>query len=136
MRPLILALAAAILFGASTPASQALLAGLTPFQLAGLLYLGAGLGVAPLVVRERSRKPRARLNVATRRRLAGSVIFGGILAPVLLLFALRVASAGAVSLLLNLEMVATAVLGVMLFREHLGKMGWVGVAATVSMSRR
>lgn len=131
MPPLILALAAAILFGASTPASKALLSGLTPFQLAGLLYLGAGLGVTPLVVRERGRKKRSPLNPVTRRRLAGSVVFGGVLAPVLLLFALRVASAGSVSLLLNLEMVATAMLGVMFFREHLGRMGWLGVAATV-----
>jgi hypothetical protein len=38
MRPLILALVAAVLFGASTPASKMLLGGLTPLQLAGLLY--------------------------------------------------------------------------------------------------
>lgn len=61
-----------------------------------------------------------RFDRVNRRRLAGAVLFGGILGPVLLLFGLRLASAGAVSLLLNLEMVATAVLGVVLFREHLG----------------
>src|SRR5262245_39849417 len=124
MRPLLLALAAAILFGASTPASKALLSGLTPLQLAGLLYLGAALGVAPFVLHKRARRRRALLDSTTRRRLAGSVLFGGVLAPVLLLFALRLTRAGSVSLLLNLEMVGTAVLGVFLFREHLGKLGW------------
>jgi drug/metabolite transporter (DMT)-like permease len=65
-------------------------------------------------------------------RLGGAVLFGGILGPVLLLFGLRLAGAGSVSLLLNLEMVATAVLGVALFREHLGRLGWLGVGGIVA----
>ena len=60
------------------------------------------------------------------------MLFGGVLAPVLLLAALRLTLAGSVSLLLNLEMVATAVLGVALFREHLGRLGWLGVAGVVA----
>ena len=35
-------------------------------------------------------------------------------------------------MLLNLEMVATAVLGVALFGEHLGRLGWLGVAGVVA----
>jgi len=119
------------LFGASAPASKVLLAGLTPFQLAGLLYSGAALGVAPWVLRERRSKRRSRMSPANRRRLAVVVLFGWVLGPVLLLFALRIASAGSVSLLLNLEMVSTAVLGVAFFGEHLGRSGWAGVGATV-----
>lgn len=65
-------------------------------------------------------------------RLGGAVLFGGILGPVLLLFGLRLAGAGSVSLLLNFEMVATAVLGVALFREHLGSLGWLGVGGIVA----
>jgi drug/metabolite transporter (DMT)-like permease len=55
-----------------------------------------------------------------------------VLGPVLLLFALRLTLASSVSLSLNLEMVATAVLGVALFREHLGRAGWLGVAGVVT----
>lgn len=132
MRPVLLALAAAILFGASTPASKALLAGLSPLQLAGLLYLGAGIGVIPLVLRERARRVRARWSGTTRARIAGAVVFGGMLAPALLLFALRVSPAGSVSLLLNLELVATALIGVLFFREQLGRSGWMGVIAAVA----
>jgi drug/metabolite transporter (DMT)-like permease len=120
------ALLSAALFGASTPASKWLLADLEPFQLAGLLYLGAAAATAPAYVRERHRSAPLRLDAANRRRLAGAVIAGGMLGPVMLLFGLSQAPAGSVALLLNLEMVATVALGVLLFREHLGRGGWVG----------
>jgi len=126
----LLALASALLFGASPPASKLLLGGLEPLQLAGLLYLGAALGMAPLAARERSRAPLA-VDRANVMRLGGAVLLGGIAGPVLLLTGLRLASAGSVSLLLNLELAATAVLGVLLFREHLGRGGWLGVAGMV-----
>ena len=69
---------------------------------------------------------------ANALRLGGAVLFGGILGPVLLLFGLRLTGAGSVSLLLNFEMVATAVLGVALFREHLGLLGWLGVTGMIA----
>jgi drug/metabolite transporter (DMT)-like permease len=126
-----LALLSAVLFGASTPASKLLLGSLGPFQLAGLLYLGAALGMALPLWRERRDQRPARLDARNRRRLAGAVVFGGVVGPVLLLFGLRLSSAGSVSLWLNLEMAATAVLGVALFREHLGGLGWAGVVGVV-----
>lgn len=129
-----LALLSAFLFGAATPASKALLASLEPFQLAGLLYLGAGLGMAPLVRREGSNGPGLPLRGSNRWRLAGAVLFGGVLGPVLLLAGLQWSLAGSVSLLLNLEGVATAVLGVLFFREHLGAIGWCGVAGVLAAS--
>jgi drug/metabolite transporter (DMT)-like permease len=129
---LLLALLSALLFGASTPAGKLLLNSLEPFQLAGLLYLGAAVGMAPLVASERRQRTRIRFERGNALRLAGAVLFGGVLGPVLLLFGLRLTLAGSVSLLLNLEMVATAVLGVLLFREHLGRMGWAGIAGVVA----
>jgi drug/metabolite transporter (DMT)-like permease len=127
-----LALLSAMLFGASTPASKFLLASLDPFQLAGLLYLGAAIGMAPVVALERRAGRRLRLDRTNLLRLSGAVVAGGILGPVLLLMALQRTLAGSISLLLNLEMVATAVLGVLLFREHLGRRGWLGVAGVVA----
>src|SRR5882672_6311318 len=87
-RPVLAALAAALLFGASTPLAKALLSSLGPFTLAGLLYVGASIGALPFAFRggsaELRRDPRQ------RRLLGFAVIFGGGIAPVLLLAGLRV----------------------------------------------
>jgi drug/metabolite transporter (DMT)-like permease len=120
-----LALLAALFFGAATPVSKPLLAQLTSFQLAGLLYLGAALGVILLLLRERSFTPPWRMDRRNLLLLLGSVFFGGILGPLALLAGLRLASAASVSLWLNLEMVATAVLGHFVFKDHLTKRSWL-----------
>jgi drug/metabolite transporter (DMT)-like permease len=129
---IVLALASALLFGAATPASKLLLDELGPFQLAGLLYLGAALGMAAPFARERFGARPAPLDRVNRLRLVGAIVFGGIFGTVLLLFALRLTLAGSVSLLLNLEMAATAALGVLVFREHLGRAGWLGVGGVIA----
>ena len=130
--PIATALLAAALFGAATPASKWLLAELTPLQLAGLLYLGAALGVAPGLVRSRSLTlPRAG---RSRWLLLGAVALGGAVAPVLLLLGLRIASAASVALWLNLELAATAALGALVFRDRLGRTGWLGVALALVAS--
>ncbi|MBI5433991.1 MAG: EamA family transporter [Planctomycetes bacterium] len=128
MRPLMLALLAALLFGASTPASKVLLGELSPFQLAGLLYLGAALGTAPSAWKVRRAKRGSRIDSKSRWRLAGAVFFGGVVGPVLVLLALRSSTSASIALLLNLEIAATAVLGVLFFREHIGRWGWAGIA--------
>ena len=132
MRGFGLAAVSALLFGASTPASKLLLEGLGPFRLAGLLYLGAAAAMALPLLHEWRAGSRPRLRGANRRRLGGAILFGGIVGPVLLLFGLRLTLAGSVSLLLNLEMAATAALGVLLFREQLGRVGWLGIAGVVA----
>ena len=105
-----IALVSALLFGASTPLSKLLLEQVSPFQLAGLLYLGAALGVSPFAIRKRVLQRVVRLDRANQVRLAGAVVLGGMAGPVLLLLGLRLAAATSVSLWLNLELVATAVL--------------------------
>ncbi len=134
IQPFLLALAAAALFGAATPLSKSLLAELSPFQLSGLLYLGAAAGVLPIALRGGALWRPWRMDVRTRRLLAGAVLFGGILGPVLMLFGLRLAAAASVALWLNLEAVATALLGVWVFRDHLGRNGWIGAAGILLAS--
>src|SRR5579862_3591067 len=106
-----LALAAAVLFGASAPVAKLLLRSFDPLQLAGFLYIGAAVAMVPAVISERARFGRVTVDVRNRARLAGVVVLGGAIAPTMLLVALRMTTAGTVSLLLNFEMVATAVLG-------------------------
>ncbi|MCK5115437.1 MAG: DMT family transporter [Candidatus Aegiribacteria sp.] len=128
--PVIWSLAAAALFGASTPASKVLLDGMGPLALAGLLYLGAAVAVLPSALRS-GLPGRGRLR-PNLRKLAGAVLFGGILGPVLLLVGLSRAPAASIALWLNLETVATAILGWLFFREHLGRWTWIAVVLTVA----
>jgi drug/metabolite transporter (DMT)-like permease len=132
--PILMALLSAILFGAATPASKLLLGGLTPFQLAGLLYLGAAIAVAPAALKSGGFALPPRADRRNQLLLAGAILFGGILGPVALLFGLRLAEAASVSLWLNLELAATAILGAVLFRDRLSPKGWFGVAAAILAS--
>lgn len=130
-RPVLLAVLSAALFGAATPATKLLLSDLTPFQLAGLLYIGAAIGILPLALRSGGLRLPPRTDRRNRLRLAGAIVSGGIGGPVLLLLGLRAAAASSVSLWLNLEVVATALLGVLIFREHFRLQGWLGMAAAL-----
>lgn len=129
--PFLLALLSAGLFGAATPLSKALLAGLSPFQLAGLLYLGAALSLAPGLLVTGRLRPTWRIDARNRGRLAGAVLLGGVCGPLALLFGLRLAAAASVSLWLTLELVATALLGHLVFQDQLGRYGWAAAAGTV-----
>ena len=117
------ALAAAALFGIATPVAKLLLPGTAPLALAALLYAGAGVGLAVLglVRRMLGRETReAVLRPADLPLLAGVVLSGGVVAPVLLLLGLERLPASDASLLLNLETPLTVLLAVALFGEHAG----------------
>ncbi|MEJ2588729.1 MAG: DMT family transporter [Deltaproteobacteria bacterium] len=129
--PLITGLASAVLFGAATPASKALLAGIDAQVLAGLLYLGAACGVLPLLVGKKSFGQPWHADRRTLLLLTGAIILGGVLGPFLLLLGLTIATSGSVSLWLNLEFVATVVLGHFVFHEHLTARGWIAAGGTL-----
>ncbi len=113
----------AILFGASTPAIARMIRDTGPMTLAGLLYVGAA-GVAAVPALHGRRTPHPRVQT---ERLAVAVVLGGGVAPVLLMLALHRTAAGTVSLLLNLELVATAVIARWFLREHLGSRAVTGL---------
>ena len=123
----LLGLGAAVSFGVSTPISKGLLDSVGPQLLAGLLYLGAFLALAVLIPARRH-SPEARIRRADLPRLGALTLAGGIVAPVLLLVGLEQVQASTGSLLLNLEGPATLLLGVLVFREHLGKAAALGAA--------
>jgi len=131
MYPIALAVLSAALFGAAAPFSKVLLHSVGTFHLAGLLYLGAAVGIAPIAIKDRNLIRLRQMNGKNRLRLAGAIIFGGILAPVFLLIGLKLASAASVSMWLPLELVATAILGRLLFEEHLGLIGWFGLTGVM-----
>ena len=92
---------AAICFGLATPTTKLLVDNAGPFILAGLLYLGAAIAVAPL----RAREQRRATNRKQRTLLFFTVLVGGGIAPVLLMMGLERTSASTVSLLLNFELI-------------------------------
>jgi drug/metabolite transporter (DMT)-like permease len=116
---------AALLFGASAPLSKSLLDHLNDFQLAGLLYLGAAFGVSLFLVAKKGSQIKLKMSQKDKLRLFGAIFFGGILGPVLLLAGLRIAEAASVSLWLNMEMVATIIIGYFFFDDYLSKKGWL-----------
>jgi len=128
------ALLAAVLFGASTPLAKGLLASVPPQVLAGLLYLGSGLGLGVLWLWRR-RTGKAGQAALTRRDLpwlVGAIAFGGLLGPLLLLLGLAQTPASAASLLLNLEGVSTALLAWIVFRENVDRRIALGMMAIVA----
>jgi drug/metabolite transporter (DMT)-like permease len=125
-----MAIGAAVLFGASTPLSRALLVQIAPAMLAALLYLGAGVGLA-LSWLVRRGAPLARADAPW---LAGAALFGGVLGPMALLFGLRATPAGPASLLLNLESVFTALVAWRVFREAIDRRLALGMALVLAGS--
>ncbi|HEY8009113.1 MAG TPA: DMT family transporter [Methylocella sp.] len=131
----LLALLSAALFGASTPLAKIVLGSVDPWTMAGLLYLGAGLGLA---VAHFSRKAlRVPAIEAPLRRgdlpwLAAVIVAGGIVGPVFLMFGLARTDAAGASLLLNLEGVATMGIAWVVFREYVDRRLLLGAFAILS----
>lgn len=119
---------AAVLLGATTPLASRLAHDTSVPMLAGLLYLGAAAAVSPRLV-SAPMPPRAIRRGG--RRLAVAVAAGGLLGPLLLAAGLQRTRAATASLLLNLELAATAVLAVLFFGEHIGRRIWTGTAIVI-----
>ncbi len=133
----VLACISAALFGVSTPAAKALLGSIDPAVLAGLLYCGAGIGIAivrrigkPLIAPNAT--PEAPLSATDMPWLAGAIAAGGVVGPLLLMVGLSRTDAAAASLLLTLEGVATALLAWFVFHENFDRRIALGMACLVA----
>lgn len=130
------ALLAAVFFGASTPLAKLLVADVSPILLAGLLYAGSGLGLGTWLLLRRLRPRDASSEAGLQRRdlpwLAGAVLFGGVLGPVLLMLGLAYTPASTASLLLNTESVLTALIAWIVFRENVDVRIFLGMLAIVA----
>jgi drug/metabolite transporter (DMT)-like permease len=130
-----LALGSAALFGATPPFSKLLLEDLSPFMLAGLLYLGAGIGLAAYRIAKSaagSGESEAPLQKADIPWLAAAVTMGGVMGPALLMFGLSRTSASSGALLLNLEGLATMAIAWLVFRENVDRRLLTGALAIVA----
>ena len=136
-RAILQALAAAALFGLSTPLAKFLLGSMAPVLLAGLLYVGSGIGLSLwLLLRKlRRRAPsEAPLARADLPWLGGAVVVGGVFGPILLMLGLALTPASSASLLLNLESVLTAGIAWVVFRENVDRRVFLGMLAIIAGS--
>ncbi|MEX3958343.1 DMT family transporter [Trinickia sp. EG282A] len=134
------ALVAAALFGAATPLAKALLGSTSAFMVAGLFYLGSGLGLGIAIVVRRLSVDRtgnkhidgAGIQKSELPWLAGAIVAGGVAGPALLMLGLSTTPAASSSLLLNLEGVLTAVIAWVVFRENVDLQIFLGMIAIVA----
>lgn len=132
---IVFALISAGLFGASTPLAKLLLGAVDPWMMAGLLYLGAGAGLAAVhLSRAALRLPavEAPLRQTDLPWLALVILAGGVLGPLLLMFGLARTDGASASLLLNLEGVATMVIAWIAFRENVDRRLLLGALAILA----
>lgn len=130
-----LALVSALLFGASTPIAKLLLGAVDPWLLAGLLYLGSGAGLGMVMAIQRLRgagHKEAKLGRSDLPWLAGAVVTGGVIGPLLLMVGLARTEASTASLLLNLEALATMAIAWLVFRENVDRRLLIGAAAILA----
>ncbi|MFG1331115.1 DMT family transporter [Xanthobacter autotrophicus] len=129
---IVFALVSAGLFGASTPFAKHLLGTIDPWMMAGLLYLGAGSGLAVIHLSRAALSlpaPEAPLRRTDVPWLALVILAGGVLGPLLLMFGLSRTDAASASLLLNLEGVATMAIAWVAFRENVDRRLLLGALA-------
>ncbi|MBC8055202.1 MAG: EamA family transporter [Rhizobiales bacterium] len=129
------ALAAALLFGVSTPFAKLFGESTPPLLLAGLLYLGSGAGLAMLLLMRRTLGRGEPVGAIPRRDLpwlAGAIIAGGVLGPALLMAGLATTAAAPAALLLNLEGVATALIAWCVFKENADRQIVLGMLMIVA----
>jgi len=126
----LLALLSAVLFGVSPVFCKLLIGDMSPALLAGLLYLGSGVGLQIVLAfqRKNSLQELRELSNQHRMKLFGAIVAGGIIAPLCLTYGIKYGTASEVSLLLNLETVATTLIAWLVFKEYIGPYVWSGKA--------
>ena len=123
------ALGAAALFGGGTPLAKWLLGNVNPWMLAALFYLGSGVGL--WLYRALRQSAPAAIAANEWPWLAGAILSGGVVGPVLLMYGLTHMPASGASLLLNAESVFTALIAWIAFRENVDRRIAFGMLAIV-----
>jgi len=125
------ALTAAIFFGASAPFAKLLLGDISPIFLAAFLYLGSGAGISLVKLGQKLTRPAQQTEAGIKKEdikwLAGAIISGGVMAPIVLMVSLQNTPASTASLLLNFEGVGTTLLALLFFKEAISQRAWMAI---------
>lgn len=123
------AIAAAALFGLSAPISKLLIAGVSPFMMASLLYMGAGLGMLIIYMAQnlgRLRRLESHLSAKDLPYTLGMIALD-VAAPMLLITGLKLTTSSNAALLGNFEIAATSVIALVIFKEAVGRRLWASI---------
>ena len=121
------ALAAALFYAINVPCSKLLLENVSPTFMAAFLYIGAGIGVGAMYLfQHKNENPEERLNRKDLPYTVGMVVLD-IIAPILLMIGVRIGTSANSSLLGNFEIVATAVIALLVFKEKVSKRLWTAI---------
>lgn len=123
------AILAAALYSINAPFSKILLEFIPPTLMAGFLYVGAGIGIAFIALIRKIKKYETKELKLTKSELPYTIamIILDIAAPICLLFGLNATTAANTSLLNNFEIVATAIIALMVFKEKISPRLWFGI---------
>lgn len=123
------AILAAALYSINAPFSKILLEFIPPTLMAGFLYVGAGIGIAFIALIRKIKKYETKELKLTKSELPYTIamIILDIAAPICLLFGLNATTAANASLLNNFEIVATAIIALMVFKEKISPRLWFGI---------
>ena len=126
---IMMAILAAVLYAMSSPFSKILLNEMPPTLMAGFLYLGAGIGMSLIAISRRVRRVETTEIHLSKAEVPYTVamILLDIAAPICMLIGLNATTAANASLLNNFEIVATALIALVVFRERISKRLWMGI---------
>ena len=126
---ILLAILAAALYAINSPFSKLLLDYMPSTLMAGFLYIGAGLGMGVIALLRKARKTERTEERITKADLPYTLamIVLDIAAPIFLLLGLSYTTAANASLLNNFEIVATAIIALMIFKERISPRLWFGI---------
>ena len=126
---IMMAILAAVLYAVSSPFSKILLNEMPPPLMAGFLYLGAGIGMSLIAISRRVRRVETTEIHLSKAEVPYTVamILLDIAAPICMLIGLNATTAANASLLNNFEIVATALIALVVFRERISKRLWMGI---------
>ena len=126
-KAVVFAVLAAVFYAVSSPLSKVLLEDVSPYLMAALLYLGAGIGMTAV----RAASPSKRAEERPLTKVDSPYIFGMVIldiaAPILLMYGLLNSPASSVSLLNNFEIVATTLIALLVFGERVTPTTWAAI---------
>jgi drug/metabolite transporter (DMT)-like permease len=99
--------------------------------MAAFLYIGSGTGIALIKLSQRltANQREAGIHAPDVKWLAGAILSGGILAPIVLMISLKNTPASTASLLLNFEGVGTTLIALLFFHESISRRALAAVLA-------